>query len=548
MKVFGFITFSILNIVSAFNWLTPVVNLLEKVSNAVTETFGAVGVFGIACAIALMVFLTHWLKNTTYRIGYHLGMALTLMLIGVFMVSPVRFAAQAVSLGGAGATEIGQKATGADQSATISQILATKYLREPMFRANYGANLDQIPIGNGRTCGDVFDDAVKADVPADKIKDSVKGCGPGIGKKLHDYAMNPDNLNYDLMIGLGTIALLGVFVIIVACRVMQSGVATVLHAAAVKPSLLTVMAGPAAQVLALRNIIAIPLGALAVAADLLVLVLGAAFTGFIAVATGSSAIAGLITSLAMIGLILGTWRFSRNLRANGAALSEQLARAKLPSTGALTAQQARQGVARVVTRTTSLAATLSGNPAAAAALSALGPGVRGAPRSNALIHQRGAYSGDNYPAVTPATTPTAHGPAAGTPARYQAHPVAAASQVAYQIQYKQPAVPAPTALPAAQYPRPARPTDFTDAHRPVGRLASPQAAILSLPSAVQLQAQPQTTTSAANRPPRHQPVPNQAAPKPERHDKPVSIPMLNPDSAQQAHNAAAKHQPPGPTP
>jgi hypothetical protein len=425
-KFFGWITFSILNIVSAFNWLTPVVNLLETVSNTITQTLGAIGLFGIACAIALMVFVTHWLKNTTYRIGYHLGMALILMLIGVFMVSPVRFAAQTVSLGGAAASEIGQHATGANQSATISQVLATKYLREPLFRANYGANLDDIQLPDGRTCGDAFDDAVKRGVPAENVKESVLRCGP-IGKQLHDYAMNPDTLSFDLMNGMTTITVLGIFVIIVCIRIMQSGVATILHAASVKPSLMTVMAGPAAQVFALRNTIAIPLGGLAVAGDLLLLVLGAAFTGFIAVATGSSAIASLITSLAMIGLILGTWRFSRNLRASGTRISEQLAQTQTRSTVALNAAQARQAVTKVITRTTSLAATLSSNPAAGAAISKLGPGVLSTPGNDQPTHQPGHYDYTGQPPALPST-----------------HPVSAASQAAYRIQHLQP-VPTPAA-------------------------------------------------------------------------------------------------------
>lgn len=548
-KFFGWITFSILNIVSAFNWLTPVVNLLETVSNTITQTLGAIGLFGIACAIALMVFVTHWLKNTTYRIGYHLGMALILMLIGVFMVSPVRFAAQTVSLGGAAASEIGQHATGANQSATISQVLATKYLREPLFRANYGANLDDIQLPDGSTCGDAFDDAVKRGVPAENVKDAVLRCGP-IGKQLHDYAMHPDTLSFDLMNGMATMTMLGIFVIIVCIRIVQSGVATILHAAAVKPSLMTVMAGPAAQVFALRNTIAIPLGGLAVAGDLLLLVLGAAFTGFIAVATGSSAIASLITSLAMIGLILGTWRFSRNLRASGTRISEQLAQTQTRSTGALNAQQARQAVTKVITRTTSLAATLSGNPAAGATISKLGPGVLATPRNDQPTHQPDHYGYLGHPSAS----------AGPRPALPSTHPVSAASQAAYRIQSLHPA---PT------------PTDhhrelLSNNQRPITQQpVIPSIAPTAQPSPPRQQAsrhvdgKPETEADRKRfdlRESGHTGWIDQHGNIPESNTRfvgesrraPLSVPTLNPDGTQQATDAAAaagrRLQPPGPTP
>ncbi|OHV00140.1 hypothetical protein [Mycobacterium talmoniae] len=553
-KLFGWFAGAVLNIVSAFNWLTPVVNLLETVSDKITETFGVIGVFGVACAIALMVFATHWMKNTTHRIGYHLGMAVTLMLIGVFMVSPVRFAAQAVSLGGAVATDIGQRATGTGQAATISQILVTKYLREPLFRANYNANLDDIDIGGGRTCGDVFDDAVRAGVPAEQVKEAIlRGCGP-IGKTLHDYADNPDNLGFNLMVGLGTTALLAVFVLIICIRVMLSGVATVLHAAAVKPLLATVMAGPAAQVLALRNAIAIPLGGLAVAGDLLVIVLGASFTGFIAVATGSTAIASLVTSLITIGLVLGTWRFSRNLRASGKAVSEQLGRANTPSGLSITAHQARQAVTKVVTNSAALASTLAGQPAAGAAISALGNGVLSKPRSEDLLHQRGHYG--HRSGQQPAGRTSA--PPAGTPTQYPSNPVASASQVAYSIQQRQPQ-PA-LAQHASTYQRPAlqQPAavipSIVPTAQPAAHASPPGAAPVPVPASPMhtLPAPPRDPYTSRG-PSRHSGESRAASPSPvpPRTELP-SLPTLNPDGTQQAADASAavrRHlNKPGPTP
>lgn len=452
MKMAGFVGCAVLNIVSSFNWLTPVVELLEKVSDAITDTFGAIGMGAVALAIALMVFATHWLKSTTHRIGYHLGLAVILMLIGVFMVSPVRWAAQAVTMGGGIATEIGQKANHTTQSATISQILATKYVREPMFRANYGVNLDEVPMADGETtCGDVYDSAIRSNVPADEIKDVIGRQCPG-GDKLARYAKNPANLNFELMLGTSVLWVLFVFIIIVCVRLMMTGVATVLHGVAVKPALFFVMAGPIAQVYALRNMIAIPLCGLAVAGDLLLLVLGAAFTGFIAVATGSGAIASLITCLSLIGLILGTWRFTRNLRGSNQQLAEQLARSQSPQFGAMRAQEARHAVQRIVTRGASLAATLSGNPAAGTAISALGPGVTShQPRSMPLLHSRAPYG---HATGSPAANGGGHRPSTGggrpsAPTSGNASPTATAAQLAQQLHHHRPALPAP---PAVQIP------------------------------------------------------------------------------------------------
>lgn len=436
MKLFGFVGCAVLNIVSSFNWLSPVVDLLETVSDAVTGTLGAAGLGAIALAIATMIFGVHWLRGTSHRIAYHLGMALVLMLIGVFMVSPVRFAAQMVTGGGAIATEIGQQANHTSRSSSISQILATKYVREPLFRANYGVNLDEIGslTGSG-TCGDVYDSAIRDNIPADEIKDRIANNCVG-GDKLARYAKNPFNLNFELMLGCSVLLVLFIFIVIVCIRMVTAGVAAVLHGSAVKPSLLFVMAGPVAQVYTLRNMIALPLCALAVAGDLLLLVLSASFTALIAVAAGSGAIASLITCLSMIGLILGTWRFSRNLRGSGRQTAEQLARSRSPELGAMRAQEARQAVKRVVTQGATLAATLSGNPAAGTAMSALGPGViGGGPRSMSALHERGAFLNGG----------AGHSPVS---AGDQVSAVAAASQVAEQLSYRPlTALPTPQASP-----------------------------------------------------------------------------------------------------
>lgn len=430
MKFTGFIDCSIVNIVTLFNWLSPVVDLLEKVSDQITGLLGAIGVVAMATAVGFVMWVVHWLKGTTHRILYHIAIAVLLMVIGVFMVSPVRWAAQSVSLGGAAATQVGQAATGSTETVTISQILATKFMREPLFRANFGVNLDELRIDDKRTCGDVFDAAIRNGASSDEVRDAISAQCPG-GKTLVKYSKNPVNLNFELLLGNAALILLLIVVGFISVRVMMSGVATVWHAAMLKPSIMFAMAGPSAQTFAIRNAVAIPLGGIAVFGDLLVLVLVAVFTGVIAVATGSSAIASVITQMSMVGLILGTWQFSRNLRGGAGRLAERATGAGAPSTGAIGIQQARQAVQRVITKGSSVAATLSGNPAAAAAVSQLssklGPGTLGGPRSTALMHRRG-HSPQALPQGGSAQ------PAAGGPnpqAGMGQSPVSAASQVAY---------------------------------------------------------------------------------------------------------------------
>lgn len=437
MKTTGFVGCAILNIVSAFNWLSPVIQVLESVSDSITSTFGIIGSSALALAIGLGIFGVHWLKGTTHRILYHLGMAAVLMMIGVFMVSPVRFAGQMVTGGGQTATEIGQKANPNSGSSSISQILATKYVREPLFRANYGVNLDDVIITPATdtaaafTCGNVYDSAILDGVPADEIKDRIAKQCPN-GDTMARYAKNPVNLNFELMLGNGVLFVLFVFIVIVCVRLMITGVATVLHGVAVKPSLFFVMAGPIAQVYALRNMIAIPLGGLSVAGDLLLLVLGASFTSFMALAAGSGLIASLITCLSMIALIWGTWRFTRNLRGSNQQLAEQLARSRSPEFGAMRAQEARNAVQRVVTRGTKLAAALSGNPAAATAISALGPGTTSSPRSMSLLHDRGGYPDLGTTALSGSGSPNTGG-GGSTPMLGPTSPLAAASRVAESL-------------------------------------------------------------------------------------------------------------------
>lgn len=434
LKFIGWTTFALLNIVMLFNWLTPVVILLEKVSDSITATFGAIGVFGLAAALAAVVFATHWMKRSTHRIGYHLGMALTLMMVAVVMVSPVRFAAQLITLGGSVGTEIGQKATNSPQSASLSQILATKFLREPVLRANFGLNIDDLKLADGRTCGDLYDAAVLSG-QTDTVKDAVKPCPAG--SHLHNYAMHPTSLQFDLLTAIGCMLVLAVFVYFIMFRILRTGVATLLHAGFVKPSASVALAGPAAQVLALRNAIAIPTGFLTTVGNILALVVGAAFTAFIAQATGSSGIASLVTSAIMVGLVLGTTEFGRNLSTRAREISEQIGRSHMPTVPGVSAEQIRNAATKATVRATSLASTLAGHPEIGVAASALGPGVvnrASQPRRQALPSPPPPVS---FPHQTPTTPPTA-APAGQAPAPTPAaaasnYPIDNAARVADQI-------------------------------------------------------------------------------------------------------------------
>ncbi|WP_255802079.1 hypothetical protein [Mycobacteroides abscessus] len=440
IKVIGFIVLAMLNVVVLFNWLTPLVTLIEKVSDTITETLGVIGVFSMATTVGVMVIVTHWFKRTTHRIWYHLGLGFLLIIIAVAMVSPVRVAAQAVGLGGTVATEVGQRATGSDQSATISQILATKFIREPILRANFGTNLDDIvvtPAGPNTpavTCGNLWDSALtevwEGKRDKDTVKDVVKQC-PG-GTQLHAYAMDPNNLNFELQVGIGTTVIFALFVVIMMVRVVRGGFATVFHSGSFKPLTAAVMAGPTAQVLALRNALAIPLGFLDVGGNLLILVIGAAFTGFIALATGSGPIASVVTALMMIGLALGTMQYSQNLRGSSRNLAEQLARSGTPASPAAS----RQHLTTIAHRAGALATTLS-NPVAAAT-SGLASGVFNGPRSTALLHQPGhqARGYANLPSAAPESIGSGQG---------QRSPIETAARTADQLYERS----QPRALPSA---------------------------------------------------------------------------------------------------
>ena len=304
-KVVAWFSLMLLNVVSSFDWLSPFVKLLERVSDTITGTLGAIGVFAMALGVMLAVAAVNWMRRNNHRTLYQLGLTVVFIMVAVTMVSPVRFAGEMLGVGRGLGTQMGTAAAQTPDSATLSMILADKLVREPTQRWNFGRDLDSLG------CGPAWSSKILAG-DQDTVKDAALAC-PG-GQALHYYAMHPTNAIYDGFFALGCILVFAVFCGALMGRMLRTGFATVLHATAVKPLTPLLPASPTIQNLFAQNALAIGLGGCALFVDVIIFIAGAAFTAGMAVLTGSGAEASIITAGAMIGLVLGTRQFGKNIQ------------------------------------------------------------------------------------------------------------------------------------------------------------------------------------------------------------------------------------------
>jgi hypothetical protein len=310
-KAIAWLSLMLLNVVASFDWLRLFVDLLERVSDSVTGVLGSAGVLLMALGVALAAAAVNWMRRNNHRSLYHLALALLLMMVATAMVSPVRMAGELLGIGRDVGTQIGTSATGTPRGATLSQILADKLVREPTQRWNYSHDLDSLG------CGDTWTSSINAaaahQISVDKVKDAAKACG-NYGTYLHAYAMNPDNAVFDGVFAIGCIIVFAFFSGVMWMRMLRTGFATVLHGSAIKPTMYFVPAGASAQNLFVRNGLAAGLGAGTICLDIIVYIIGASFTAAMASITGSGLTASIVTASAMIGIVLGSRQFIKNLR------------------------------------------------------------------------------------------------------------------------------------------------------------------------------------------------------------------------------------------
>lgn len=311
-KAIAWISLFLLNLVSSFDWLRPFIELLERVSDSVTNYFGTAGVLLMAIGVALAAAGVNWMRRSNHRTLYHLGLAVVLIMLATTLVSPVRYAGTLLGVSRDSATEIGTNAVGTPHGSTLSQVLADKLVREQTQRVNFSHDLDSLG------CGAAWTNYIRAGDP-DKVKDAAIGCSTDTD--LHAYAMNPTNAIEDTIFALASILVFAAFTGFLWGRMLGTGFATILHASSIKPLMYFLPSGAAAQTLFTRNGLAAILSATSLFCDVLIYIIGAALTAGMALITGSGAAASIITAGAMIGVMLGTRKFLGNLRSKADPLA-----------------------------------------------------------------------------------------------------------------------------------------------------------------------------------------------------------------------------------
>jgi hypothetical protein len=328
-KAIAWLSLMLLNVVASFDWLRLFVDLLERVSDSITGVFGSAGVLLMALGVAMAAAAVNWMRRNNHRSLYHLALALLLMMVATAMVSPTRMAGELLGVGRDVGTQVGTSATGTPRGATLSQILADKLVREPTQRWNYSHDLDSLGCGDTWTSYVNAAAAHQSGFSVDKVKDAANACG-NYGTYLHAYAMNPDNAVFDGVFALGCIIVFAFFSGVMWMRMLRTGFATVLHGSAIKPTMYFVPAGAAAQSLFVRNGLAAGIGAGTICLDIIVYIIGASFTAAMATITGSGLTASIITASAMIGIVLGSRQFIKNLRPTARQVASKITHSQGP--------------------------------------------------------------------------------------------------------------------------------------------------------------------------------------------------------------------------
>ncbi len=321
-KAMAWISLFLLNLVSSFDWLRPFIELLERVSDSVTNYFGTAGVLLMAIGVAAAAAGVNWMRRNNHRTLYHLGLAVLLIMVATTMVSPVRYAGTLLGVSRDAATDIGTNAVGTPHGSTLSQVLADKLVREQTQRVNFSHDLDSLG------CGEAWTNYVRAG-DVDKVKDAAIGCGSGTD--LHAYAMNPTNALEDSIFALASILVFAVFTGFLWGRMLGTGFATILHASSIKPLMYVLPSGASAQTLFTRNGLAAVLSAGSLFCDVLIYIIGAALTAGMALITGSGAAASIVTAGAMIGVMLGTRKYLGNLRSKADPMASNITRSPAPA-------------------------------------------------------------------------------------------------------------------------------------------------------------------------------------------------------------------------
>lgn len=413
-KAIAWMCLALVNMVSQFDWLSPFVGLLESVSDTVTGTLGAWGVFAMALGVMASAAAVNWARHRNHRTLYQLGLMVVCVMVAITMVSPVRMAGHMLGLGRDIGTEVGSAAAQTRADATLSMILADKLVREPTQRWNFGQSLDSLG------CGQAWSNRILAG-NQDQVKDAALSCTGG--ESLHAYAMAPTNAIYDGFFALGSLAVFVLFAAALMARMLRTGFATVMHAAAVKPLTLFLPASPALQNLFVRNALAVGLGACTLFLDVLMFIGGVAFIAGMANLVGTSAEASVITAIAMIGVAYGARQFLKNLKGQDKQLATRISQSPGMTPVSGSTQSATQVARRIVTAQAMqglaprvLTGALTSGRGARASVSQQGaPGqistrgstttgdaIRAATRTNSPAHTRPARS---TPTASRATAP-----------------------------------------------------------------------------------------------------------------------------------------------
>lgn len=308
----GWLWGSVYKLFIKLDWLGPLVNVAENVSNSITKQFGESFLIYVVGATLLLTVAIFALRNMRGRAWHHMAITLVIMGIGLAITLPVGEAAHLLKSGRDVAVQTGGFATGKPVNTDPTAPLIDKFQREPVQRWQYGHDLDSLG------CGQAWDDALRAIksgvMSAEKIKDVPLSCpGGALGNQMHAFTMNPGGAVYLGFLNPLFMALVTFLVLAVVIHIAGTAVGALIHAALIKPGLIAVGTSAGQSFLA-RNVIDGYTAAMATCGYLLVLFISGSMTAAVAVSAGSSQEAMLITTVIMVGAIYGVRKVSKNLR------------------------------------------------------------------------------------------------------------------------------------------------------------------------------------------------------------------------------------------
>lgn len=291
--------------------LTPAVKAAEKVSTSISSQFGEGFLVTVVGSTALLTVVIFALRNHKGQAWHHIAVTLACMGVGVVITLPVGEAAHLLKQASEIAEQSGVKITGG-HSDDPTAVLVDAFVRQPFQRWQYGHDLDS--VGCGAAWDQALNEIKAGTMDVADIKNVPLSCPGGVlGEQMHAYTMNPGNsMDRAFMNPLFMLMVFGLIVYVVL-HIIGTAFSALVHAALIKPGLITVGTSWGQSFLA-RNLIDGYAAAISTCLYLLGLFVVGTVVAGIAQTTGNTDYAQAITMLVMAGCIVGIWKVHKKAR------------------------------------------------------------------------------------------------------------------------------------------------------------------------------------------------------------------------------------------